>query len=269
MRSVQYMCLIVMLFLVCITSASLDLWTRLARAESAPSASSETGVLKEEVERLKTELGDLKKQLADLRQLVSQRPAAARQAPDVPAKVSVADNPSLGKTDAPITIIEFSDYQCPFCQRFVRNTLPALKTDYIDTGKVRYVFRDFPLAMHRQARKAAEAAHCAGEQGKYWEMHDVIFNNQQALKIEDLKEHASNLDLEPTAFNNCLEQGKYAAEVDKDFADGSAAGVTGTPSFFIGKTGPSGTIEGTLLRGAQPITAFRQVVDGLLDGPKP
>ena len=83
------------------------------------------------------------------------------------AKVSVADNPSLGKSDAPVTVIEFSDYQCPFCQRFVRNTLPALKTDYVDTGKVRYIFRDFPLAMHRQARKAAEAAHCA-EGGKCW-----------------------------------------------------------------------------------------------------
>jgi len=258
-----------MLSLVCIISTSLSPWTRLAHAESAPGAPSEIGALKEDVERLKTELAEIKKQLADLPQLLSQRAAQPAQPANVMAKVSVADNPSLGKSDAPVTVIEFSDYQCPFCQRFVRNTLPALKTDYIDTGKVRYVFRDFPLAMHRQARKAAEAAHCAGEQGKYWEMHDVIFNNQQALKVEDLKEHASSLDLEPAAFNNCLEQGKYAAEIDKDFADGSTAGITGTPSFFIGKTEPNGTIEGTLIRGAQPITAFRQVIDGLLDGPKP
>jgi protein-disulfide isomerase len=265
MRSMQYTCLIVMLSLVCIASASLGPQTRLARAESAPGAPSEIGALKEDVERLKTELAEIKKQLADLRQLLSQRPAPARQAPDVTAKVSIADNPSLGKPDAPVTVIEFSDYQCPFCQRFVRNTLPTLKTDYIDTGKVRYVFRDFPLAIHRQARKAAEAAHCAGEQGKYWEMHDVIFNNQQALKVEDLKEHARDLDLEPTTFDNCLEQGNYTAEIDKDFADGSAAGVTGTPSFFVGKTGSNGTIEGTLIRGAQPITAFRQAIDRLLE----
>jgi protein-disulfide isomerase len=99
-------------------------------------------------------------------------------------------------------------------------------------------------------------------------MHDVIFNNQQALRVEDLKGHARNLDLEPTAFDHCLEQGKYTAEVDKDFADGSAAGVTGTPSFFIGKTSPNGTIEGTLIRGAQPITAFRQVIDRLLEQEK-
>jgi protein-disulfide isomerase len=261
----KYLCLFMMLFVVCITTPNLIPSTSLARAESAPGVSSEIGTLKEDVERLKTELAEIKKQLVDLRQLLSQRAAQPTQPVNVMAKVSVADNPSLGKPDAPITLIEFSDYQCPFCQRFVRNTLPALKTDYVDTGKVRYVFRDFPLAMHRQARKAAEAAHCAGEQGKYWEMHDVIFSNQQALKVEDLKEHASSLDLEPTAFNNCLEQGKYAAEIDKDFADGSAAGVTGTPSFFIGKTSPNGTIEGTLIRGAQPITAFRQVIDRLLE----
>jgi protein-disulfide isomerase len=265
----QYTCLIVMLSLVCIASASLGPWARLAHAESASSTRSEIGALKEDVEHLKTELAEIKKQLTDLRQLLSQRAAQPAQPANVMAKVSVADNPSLGKSDAPVTVIEFSDYQCPFCQRFVRNTLPALKTDYVDTGKVRYVFRDFPLAMHQQARKAAEAAHCAGEQSKYWEMHDVIFNNQQALKVEDLKEHARSLDLEPTAFNNCLEQGKYAAEIDKDFADGSAAGVSGTPSFFIGKTGPNGTIEGTLLRGAQPITAFRQVIDSLIEGQKP
>jgi protein-disulfide isomerase len=96
-------------------------------------------------------------------------------------------------------------------------------------------------------------------------MHDVIFNNQQALKVEDLKEHARDLDLEPTTFDNCLEQGNYTAEIDKDFADGSAAGVTGTPSFFVGKTGSNGTIEGTLIRGAQPITAFRQAIDRLLE----
>jgi protein-disulfide isomerase len=268
----KYLCLFMTLFVVCITTSNLIPGTDLARAGSASGAPSEIGALQEDVERLKTELAEIKKQLADLRQLVSQRaaqPAQPVQPANVMAKVSIADNPSLGKTDAPITVIEFSDYQCPFCQRFVRNTLPGLQTDYINTGKVRYIFRDFPLAMHRQARKAAEAAHCAGEQGKYWEMHDVIFNNQQALKVEDLKEHASSLNLEPTAFNNCLEQGKYAAEIDKDFADGSAAGVTGTPSFFIGKTGPNGTIEGTLLRGAQPITAFRQMIDRLLDSQNP
>jgi protein-disulfide isomerase len=235
----------------------------------AQSQPSEFESLKQDLETVKNDLAEIKKALNEMRQLLVQRPAPSAQPAPAITKVSVGDSPSLGKSDAPVTVIEFSDYQCPFCQRFVRNTLPALKTDYIDTGKVRYVFRDFPLAMHRQARKAAEAAHCAGEQGKYWEMHDVIFNNQQALKVEDLKEHASSLDLEPAAFNNCLEQGKYAAEIDKDFADGSTAGITGTPSFFIGKTEPNGTIEGTLIRGAQPITAFRQVIDGLLDGPKP
>ena len=139
------------------------------------------------------------------------------------AKVSTADNPTLGKPDAPITIVEFSDYQCPFCRRFFENTLPALKADYIDIGTVRYVFRDFPLdRIHPQARKAAEAARCAGEQGQYWEMHDQLFQNR-ALRVLQLKGYARNLGLDLTAFEACLDGGTYAAEVDKDVAAGATA----------------------------------------------
>jgi len=110
------------------------------------------------------------------------------------ASVSIAGNLIMGKKDAPVTMIEFSDYQCPFCRRFFETTLPTLKAEYVETGKVRYVFRDFPLdQIHPHARKAAEAAHCAGDQGKYWEMHDLLFQNPQALRVESLKTHARSL----------------------------------------------------------------------------
>ena len=185
-------------------------------------------------------------------------------------KVNVGGGPGLGKPDAPVTVVEFSDYECPFCQRHFANTLPALKKDYIDAGKVRYVFRDFPLdSIHPQARKAAEAAHCAGEQGKYWEMHDRLFKNQRALMVDNLRGFARDLGLKVEDFNSCLDQGKYATTVSEDLAAGSAVGVTGTPTFFIGKTAADGTIEATSVRGAQPITTFRQVVDRLLEGQKP
>jgi protein-disulfide isomerase len=237
--------------------------------QAAADPQAELGALKDDIASIKADLAEIKKQLADIRQLLSQRPAQARRADNVVAKVSVADSPSMGQQDAPITLIEFSDYQCPFCQRFFQTTLPTLKAEYINTGKLRYVFRDFPLdSIHPQARKAAEAAHCAGEQGKYWEMHHLLFQNQRALQVEDFERYALKLNLDDAAFEACLEQGKYATKVEKNYADGSAVGITGTPGFFIGKTGANGTIEGTFIRGAQPIVAFRQVIDRLLEDGK-
>jgi protein-disulfide isomerase len=184
--------------------------------------------------------------------------------------MSVGDGPALGKRDAPVTIVEFSDYQCPFCKKHFTNTLSALKTKYIDAGKVRYVFRDFPLdTIHPFARKAAEAAHCAGEQGKFWDMHDAMFSNQGALMEENLKGFARDMELDVEAFNACLDGGKYAKRVEADVAAGSAAGVTGTPGFFIGKTNADGKIVATGMKGAQPAAAFIQVIDRLLEDKTP
>src|SRR2546426_8942793 len=147
----------------------------------------------------------------------------------------------LGRADAPVTLVEFSDYQCPFCQRFFAATLSALKKHYVDTGKVRYVFRDFPLdQLHPQARKAAEAAHCAGEQRKYWEMHDTLYRNQRALQVEHLKEFALELSLNGNAFNTCLDGGRHPATVSQHHAAGSRPGVTRTPAFLVGKSSPAG-----------------------------
>ncbi len=238
----------------------------------AQSQASELEALRQDLETVKKDLAEIKKALSEMRQLLVQRPAAPAQPPQAApavAKVSVGQSPSLGKPDAPVTVVEFSDYQCPFCQRYFASTLPAIKNDYIDTGKVRYVFRDFPLdSIHPQARKAAEAAHCAGEQGKYWEMHDTLFKNQRALMVENLKGFARDLGLKVEEFNRCLDEGKYAEAVSEHLAAGSAVGVSGTPSFFIGKTSADGTMEAAVLRGAQPIAAFRQAIDRLLDGQK-
>jgi protein-disulfide isomerase len=245
----------------------LSLGARPAHAQSTPS---ELEALKQDLETVKKDLAEIKKTLGEMRQLLVQRPAPPAQPAQAIAKLNVGRSPSLGKPDAPVTVIEFSDYQCPFCERFFTGTLPALKKDYIDTGKVRYVFRDFPLdSIHPQARKAAEAAHCAGEQGKYWEMHDRLFKNQRALMVENLKGLARDLGLNVDGFDSCLDQGKYANTVSEHLAAGSAVGVTGTPSFFVGKTGEDGTLEGINIRGSQPITAFRQVIDRLLEGQKP
>src|SRR5262245_9620297 len=203
-----------------------------ASATAQGSASTEMEAIKSDLATIKSELEEVKRQLGQILRLVQPRAAQAPSAPPSRVRTSIADAPSLGRPDAPVTLVEFSDYQCPFCQQFFVTTFPGLKKDYIDTGKVRYVFRDYPLdQIHPQARKAAEAAHCAGDQGKYWEMHDLLFKNQRALTGPQLAEHARTVGLEPNAFGGCLSSGKYADRVSKGLEDGLAAGVQGTPSF--------------------------------------
>lgn len=163
--------------------------------------------------------------------------------------------PVKGDENAPVTIIEFSEYQCPFCGRYVQDTLPKIEKDYIETGKVKYYFRDFPLAFHQYAQKAAEAARCANEQGKFWEYHDKVFENSENLSLENLKKWAADLGFDTGQFNECLDSGKHEEAVKKDFADGQSAGVKGTPSFFI---------NGKILTGAQPYEEFKKVIDEAL-----
>ena len=223
-----------------------------------------------ELERIKSDLAIVKGQLAQvLRLLNQQRPSqAARAAPSGPVRANISDAPTLGRADAPVTIVEFSDYQCPFCQRFFATTLPTLKKEYIETGKVRYVFRDYPIdQLHPLARKAAEAAHCAGDQGKYWEMHDVLFRNATALALPQLAEHARSLGLDGSAFDACLSSGRHAPKVERGITDAAAAGVQGTPGFVIGRTTEGDVIEGTPVRGAQPLDTFRQLIDRALTPP--
>jgi protein-disulfide isomerase len=160
------------------------------------------------------------------------------------------DDPSQGSASAPVTLVEFSDFQCPFCQR-VAPTLKQVKDKYGD--KVRVVWKDFPLTqIHPQAFKAGEAAHCAADQGKFWEYHDRLFANQQALQPADLKKHAADLGLDATAFNSCLDSSKYGERVRDGVAEGSRLGVNSTPTIYI---------NGRVLSGAQPYETFVSVID--------
>ncbi|MGH7335060.1 MAG: DsbA family protein [Candidatus Rokuibacteriota bacterium] len=253
--------------IVLLLVGTLALWAAAVSAQPPPTTPPEQEAIKSDLEAIKSDLEDVKRQLGQILRLMQPRSAQAPAAPPSRARASVADAPTLGRPDAPVTLVEFSDYQCPFCQRFFLATLPALKRDYIDTGKVRYVFRDYPLdQIHPQARKAAEAAHCAGDQGKYWEMHDLLFRNQQALAMPQLGEHARALGLQVSAFDACLASGKYAARVSKGLEDGLAAGIQGTPGFVVGKTEPGASVEGATVRGAQPADVFRRLIDQLLVG---
>ena len=174
--------------------------------------------------------------------------------------VSLDDDAVLGDENAPVTIVEFSDYECPFCGRFYTQTMPQIDSEYIQTGKVNLVFRDFPLSFHQNAQRAAEAAQCAGDQGMYYEMHDQIFDNQQSLAPSIYSSLAEAIGLDVEEFDTCLESGKFTSEVQKDFADGSAAGVSGTPSFFVG-TVKDGVLTGQQIGGAQPFQVFQQIIE--------
>lgn len=145
------------------------------------------------------------------------------------------DDPVLGNPEAPLTIVEFADFQCPFCGKFFSTVEQQIIEQYVKTGKVRFVYRDFPLnAIHPEAQKAAEAAGCAGAQGKYWEYHDRLYQRQAELSPAIYRQWAKDLGLNAAQFEQCLNSGQFAAEVQKDYADGEAAGVTGTPATFVG-----------------------------------
>ncbi len=171
-------------------------------------------------------------------------------------EVSTGNGPSQGNKGAPITIIEFTDYQCPFCARARPNLNQAI-ADYKD--QVYYVVRNFPLDFHAQAKKAAEAAFCANDQKKYWEYSDKLWENQKSLDVANLKKFAADLKLDTKKFDECLDSNKYATEVTQDMQDGMKAGVSGTPAFFI---------NGQMITGAQPPEAFKKVIESELKAAK-
>jgi protein-disulfide isomerase len=185
--------------------------------------------------------------------------AAQRPSKPTTAKVSIKGKHTMGAADAPVTVVEFADYQCPFCLRFTKTTFPILKQKYIDTGKVRWVALNLPLPFHKDARKAAQAAHCAGEQDKFWEMREVLFRNPQKLNAENLPAHAEGLSLDMEAFNSCLQSDRHLAEINQDAKDANAVRLTGTPSFIIGKSA-SDEINGQVVIGAQPMNVFDNAI---------
>ena len=195
-----------------------------------------------------------------------------QQAPVVnndPVKVSVDDDPILGDKNAPVTIIEFSDYECPFCKRHFDETLPQLIKEYINTGKAKLVYRDLPLSFHDpMATTEAIAANCARAQGDdntYFKFHDEIFkrtkSNGNGLTKDDLYKISDDLKLNTSKLKTCIDDPKQKEEVQNDLTDAGSVGANGTPSFFIGKSTSDGIIEAVLTSGAQPFSVFKTIID--------
>ena len=165
----------------------------------------------------------------------------------------------LGAKDAPLTVVEFTDYQCPFCRRFHLSTFEQLRKKYIDTGKVRFFSRDMPLEFHADALGAAMAARCAGDQGQFWKMRDVIAANASKLSQADLLGYAQGLSLDMAPFRACLESGKYKEAIERDKAQAVSLSITGTPGFVVGKSTSYG-VDGAAFVGAYPFEIFEQIL---------
>lgn len=181
------------------------------------------------------------------------------------AKITNLTGYALGKAEAPLTMVEFTDLQCPFCRHFMLTSFDEIKKNWIDTGKLRYVTRDFPIAdLHAQAVPAARAARCAGEQGKFWEMRIALMRNANLLSPAYIAATASDLKLDTKAFAACASSTKFDAEIQADMQEGSRLNVAGTPTFVMGRTA-NGTIEGPVVVGALPYAQFDAKLRQLLE----
>jgi protein-disulfide isomerase len=192
--------------------------------------------------------------------------AAAPAAQEIES-ISLDGAIKMGKQDAPVTMVEFSDFQCPFCKRHFDDTFDQIEQEYITTGKVGYVYKHYPLDFHENGKLSALAAECANEQGKFWEYHDVLFEKQTEWESQDanatantFKKYGTDLGLHADSFNSCLDSKKYEEKVDKELQEGSNYGVSGTPTFYIGNEKQGYT----QVEGAQPFSTIKRTIDQVL-----
>jgi protein-disulfide isomerase len=205
----------------------------------------------------------LEKQQAQLALAMAPKPAPA---PPPPEKVQMNVGNgwhAIGRADAPVTLIEFGDFQCPYCKKFHTDAYAELKKNYIDTGKVRFVSRDLPLEFHPLALKAAEAARCASDQDKYWELRDALYVNPAPPSEDVIKKAVADLSLDAKSFQACLDSDKYKAEVQKDASEAAALQIGGTPTFVLAKSAKD-KLDGVRIVGAQPFASFQSSIESLL-----
>ena len=225
----------------------------LARAE---------GITSEQAQQILDELKAIRKTL-ETRPVPPAQPAAPAPVDDKVSMAFTSGGFSVGKENAPLVLIEYTDYQCPFCQRYHNDSFAQIKTNFIDTGKIRYISRDFPLPFHENARRSATAARCAAEQGKFWELRHTMIVNANQLQADKLGGYAQAASMDVPKFQACVDSDKYRAAIDKDIAEGSAAGVSGTPSFVLGRV-ENGQLQGVRMVGAMPYAQFEAKIQDML-----
>ena len=180
----------------------------------------------------------------------------------------LSGEPVLGDSTAPLTIVEFSDFECPYCRRFHEQVLPALKREYIDTGLVRFIHKDLPLPFHRQARPAAAAARCAGEQNRYWDLYSALFDQQTCLECKGVMEIAENVNLETTALRACMQREATDTLINANLSEAELHNIRATPTFVIGASRHDGKHHGDVIEGAMPWPQFKALIDQRLNAQK-
>src|SRR3954471_20182217 len=250
--------------LVCFASLTCVAATPLAQApqSSAPqssaaqSAAPQTATVQQQNE-------EMLKELRAIRMLLEKLTTPDRPQQPTTGRVTNLGGYAMGRDDAPLTMVEFTDLQCPFCRQFVLTSFDEIKKNWIDTGKLRYISRDFPLDFHAEAMPAARAARCAGEQGQFWEMRTTLMRNANLLTPDFITRTAAALTRDPKAFAACRGTTKYDAQILAEVQEGAALGVGGTPTFIIGRTTPT-AVEGPMLFGALPYAQFDAKLKALL-----
>jgi protein-disulfide isomerase len=228
----------------------------LSMASPACAQSREVEALRRELDALKLQQAQMAEELRRLQQATGVRSAA----------LTLGTAPSRGRADAPLVLVEFSDYECPFCIRHFTQTMPELEREYISTGKLRYVFMDFPIdQLHPAAMKAHEAARCAGEQGKFWELHNRLFTPAGTHGVDRLKALASEIGVDRGRFDSCLDSNRMQAPVRASVARAEQLGADGTPQMYLGVADANGSFRIIRsIRGAVPFAQIKPAIDALL-----
>ncbi|MGA2261458.1 MAG: thioredoxin domain-containing protein [Acidobacteriota bacterium] len=220
----------------------------------AQEANKDVPITRQQADAILDELRQIHHLLENLLQNQA-RAAAPEPLPAAKGSLKMDGGYILGSKDAPLTMVEFTDYQCPFCRQFETATFGEIRKKYIDTGKLRFISLNLPLDIHSNALQAAEAVLCAGDQGEFWTMRDALFRTASKLKQADLLSYAQGFHLNMSEFGSCLESSKHKADIQKDIQKAASLRMSGTPSFLVGKTTADG-VDGYIIVGAQPFAAF-------------
>jgi protein-disulfide isomerase len=241
--------------------------------KSTQDLQSDIYTLKEQITILSTQQKQILDQLNALKQLIASQPAAAAPAPSaaptpppLPASLPLTGLPMEGDNNAHVAVIEYTDFECPFCRRYAADTYPQIYANYVKTGKIRYYYHDFPLGFHAHAMPNAQAAHCAAEQGKFWEMHDVEFTDPLAASDDDLMTKAKSIGLDTDKFAACLKSQKFTNDIQDSINEGNKIGVNATPTFYIGTVAADGSVVNVdkQVLGAEPYDNFKSAIDAEL-----
>ena len=226
--------------------------------------------LQQQIDELKAGQQQILKEVQEIKKILQSFQEATNQQPPQDIILPVGGEPFKGSPTARVAIVEYSDFQCPFCGEYAREVYPKVDGEYVKSGKVRYYFRDLPLPAHPQALPAALASRCAGEQGKFWEMHDSLFADQAALAPADLSRRAKALGLDETKFSECLASGRYKDNIRRSMVGAERMGINGTPAFVLGVLDAEGNVvrSSKVIMGAESFDAFKSALDELLAPPK-